>query len=141
MFTKKFEDRMREWKLFREGLELSETPIEDTIMFWNTAPLTSIAADPWDQQTWPDPWEMIEENIFCPFVKILAILYTLQLTDRFSQYSFEINIVQDNENCETKYLLFVDGLCIGYDYSKPISVSDLPKSMITEKSYAMPNLQ
>lgn len=141
MFNKKFEDRMREWKAFRDSLDLSDTPLEDAIEYWNSAPLTSIAADPWDQRTWLGPWEMIEENIFCPFVKILAILYTLQLTDRFSHHKFEINITQDNENCETKYLLFVDGLCIGYDYSKPISVSDLPKTLIIEKSYTMPNLQ
>lgn len=141
MFNKKFEDRMRDWKQFRDELDVSETPIQDTIDFWNNAPLTSIAADPWDDKTWPGPWEMIEENIFCPFVKILAILYTLQLTDSFSLHKFEINIVQDSKNCATKYLLFVDGLCIGYDYSKPISVSKLPEHLEIEKTYTMPNLQ
>jgi len=141
MFNKKFEDRMRDWKKFRDELDVSETPIQDTIDFWDNAPLTSIAADPWDDKTWPGPWEMIEENIFCPFVKILAILYTLQLTDSFSLHKFEINIVQDSKNCATKYLLFVDGLCIGYDYSKPISVSKLPKHLEIEKTYTMPNLQ
>ena len=141
MFNKKFEDRMRDWKLFRDNLESSENPIQDTINFWNAAPITNIAADPYGQSTWPDPWEMIEENIFCPFVKILAILYTLQLTDRFSQSNFEIHITQDTENCETKYLIFVDGVCIGYDNAMPISVSKLPKTMTFEKSYTMPNLQ
>lgn len=141
MFNKKFEDRVRDWKLFRDSLESAQDPIRDTINFWNKAPLVNIAADPWDQSTWLGPWEIIEENIFCPFVKILAILYTLQLTDRFSQSEFEINITQDKENCETKYLLFVDGLCIGYDYSNPISVAELPKSLRIEKSYAMPSLQ
>lgn len=141
MFTKNFLDRIRYWKKFRESLETSKTPIEDTIEFWRHAPLTTIAADPYDQEKWPDPWEMIEENIYCPFVKILAICYTLQLTDSFSQTEFEINIVQDKENSETKYLLKFDGLCIGYDNSKPISISELPETLTLEKSYTMPHLQ
>lgn len=141
MFDKKIEERLKIWKNFRDDLEMSIDPIQDAIDFWNRAPLTSIAADPWDQDTWPDPWEMIQENIYCPFVKILAICYTLQLTDKFSHHHFEINITQDKENCETKYLFKFDGVCVGYDNSKPISISKLPKSLIIEKSYAMPRLQ
>jgi len=141
MFNLPFEKRMQLWHDFRAGLESSQDPIQNTIDFWNTAPIISIAADPYDRENWLDPWEMIFENSYCPFVKILAILYTLQLTDRFSQSNFEIHITQDREKSETKYLLFVDGLCIGYDYSKAISVSKLPKTLRTEKSYAMPRLQ
>ena len=141
MFAKNFLDRIRHWKEFRESLETSETPIDDTIDFWSHAPLTTIAADPYDQEKWPGPWEMIEENIFCPFVKLLAICYTLQLTDKFSTTRFEINIVQDKENSETKYLLNFNGLCIGYDSSRAISISKLPKSLTLEKSYTMPYLQ
>ena len=141
MFNKNFEDRIRIWKQFRETLETSQTPIEDTIQFWNTAPLTNIAADPWDQENWPDPWELLQENNYCSFVKILAICYTLQLTDKFSQSKFEINITQDRENSEAKFLLTINGLCIGYDNSKPIPIENLPKSLVVEKSYAMPSLQ
>lgn len=141
MFNLPFEKRMQFWRDFRQSLETSENSIQETITFWNTAPLTNIAADPYDREKWPDPWEMIFENSYCSFVKILAILYTLQLTDRFSRSNFEIHITQDKENCETKYLLFVDGWCIGYDYSKPISISELPRSITFENSYTMPRLQ
>lgn len=141
MFAKNFLDRIRHWKEFRESLETSETPIDDTIDFWSHAPLTTIAADPYDQEKWPGPWEMIEENIFCPFVKILAICYTLQLTDRFSTHPAEIHIVQDKEKSETKYLLKINGKCIGYDQHKPISIEQLPKSLEVELCYQMPHLQ
>lgn len=141
MFDKPFEKRMSLWRDFRISLESSADPIQDTIDYWNNAPIVTIAADPWDQNTWPDPWEMIQENIYCEFVKILAICYTLQLTTRFSQTRFEINITQDRNNSETKYLLIVDRKCIGYDRSKPISIEKLPKSLEIENSYAMPSLQ
>ena len=141
MFNKKLEDRMSEWKRFRSSLEHSNDPLQQTIDFFAEAPLVRIAADPYDNTTWLDPWELLAENSYCDFVKILAICYTLQLTDKFSLYQFEINIVRDKEKSETKYLLFVDGKCIGYDNSKPISIENLPKSLIVEKSYAMPSLQ
>src|SRR5210317_341160 len=98
MFNKKFEDRLAHWKQFRESLETSNDPIQDTINFYNTAPVCNIAADPFAREYWPDPWELLEENNYCPFVKILAICYTLQLTDVLSQADYEIHITRDNKN-------------------------------------------
>lgn len=141
MFNLPFEKRLVLWRDLREQLENDSEPVQKVIDFWNTVPNVSFQADPWDQSTWPDPWEMIRENNYCSFVKILAICYTLQLTDKFSQHHFEINIVQDKENCETKYLLKFDGVCVGYDISKSILVSELPKSIVIEKLYPMPCLQ
>ena len=138
MFNKKFEERMSEWKQFRDTLEVSENPIEDTISYYNCAPLVSIQADAWTQSTWPDPWELLKDNVYCPFIKILAICYTLQLTKRFSQSQFEIHITQDNENI--RYLLTIDEWCIGYK-STVISVNSLPADLIFKKTYTMKSLQ
>lgn len=141
MLNLPYQSRLAIWRDFRSRLESDVNPVQTAVDFWNKVPQVSIQADPWDQSTWPDPWEMIHDNVYCSFVKILAICYTLQLTDRFSDCDFEINIVQDRENSETKYLLKFSGLCVGYDISKPISISDLPETLIIEKSYAMPRLQ
>jgi hypothetical protein len=137
MFNQTFEKRMELWKQFRSTLEYSPTPFEDTIEFWNPAPLVSIQADPYDRKTWPTPWEIIHDNLYCPFVKILAICYTLQLTDKFSPARFEINIVQDKENYQKKYLLYINNICIGHDALKPTFVSDLPKTLEIELTYVV----
>ena len=126
MFDKTYVDRLKMWRDFRLTLEESNSPFEDTIEFWNNAPLSSIAADPYDKTTWPTPWEMIEENRYCDFTKILAIYYTLQLTDRFSSSRFEIHITLDEKESVIRYLLFVDNLTIGYYYNKSIDATDLP---------------
>ena len=76
MFDKQFEERMSLWREFRKTLETTPDPIQDTIDFYNKAPMCSIAADPFTPSTWPDPWELLQENNYCPFVKILAICYT-----------------------------------------------------------------
>jgi len=126
MFDKTYVDRLKMWRDFRLTLEESNSPFEDTIEFWNNAPLSSIASDPYNKETWPTPWEMIEENRYCDFTKILAIYYTLQLTDRFSNSCFEIHITLDEKESVLRYLLFVDNLTIGYYYNKSIAAMDLP---------------
>lgn len=141
MFEKKYEERLVLWYEFRKHLETSNDPIQDTIDFFRTAPATRYAADPYDQITWPTPWELIQENKFCEFVKILAICYTLQLTDRFSREVFEIHITQDKETFEKKYLLFVNGKVVGYDIDCAILEQDLPRSIALEMRIAMPHLQ
>ena len=126
MFEKSFEDRFREWYNFRLSLETSETPFEDVINCWNTAPIYSIATDPYNRDTWPTPWQMLKENRYCEFTKILAIYYTLQLTDRFSASRYEIHIVLDKKESAMRHLLFVDNQAIGYYYDKSIDKTDLP---------------
>lgn len=140
MFYKSFEQRMADWKSFRDNLELSNDPINDTIQFFNRAPIVKIAADPYDIESWPSPWELIDNNTYCEFIKILAICYTLQLTTKFSSSRFEIHITHDKENSITKYLCIVDELCIGYEYDRAIFVKDLPSQFATEIKYVMPPL-
>ena len=138
MFDKTYVDRLKLWRDLRSKLEESKTPFEDTIEFWNNAPLSSIATDPYDKDTWPTPWEMIEENRYCDFTKILAIYYTLQLTDRFSDSRFEIHITLDEKESVLRYLLFVDNLTIGYYYNKSIDAVDLPNLQCQMQHAALP---
>ena len=141
MFNGLYEDRLRLWTDFRNTLETTETPLQDIVDFYNTPPRVTIHTDPYDQSTWPSPWELVAENIYCDFCILLGICYSLQLTDRFSSSNFEIHITQDREKSETHYLLFVDEWCIGYDSNKPVLRTELSKTMTFGTSYIMPSLQ
>lgn len=137
MFDKKFEDRLRAWIEFRNALENSNNPIQDTIDLYSNAPMVNIQVDPWNQETWLDPWELLYENTYCEFAKLLGIYYTLKLTTRFSQSNAEIHICTDNEKSKTMYLLFFDNDVIGYDISKAVETKDLPKKLTIETKYAL----
>ena len=141
MFDKNYESRLVLWHEFREYIETSQNPIQDAIEFYRTAPLVSIQTDPYDRSTWPDPWEILRENLYCDFVKLLAICYTLQLTERFNGTECEIHIVRDDANSDTLFLLFIGDICVGYDYDKTVPVSDLPENLYFENSYLMPSLR
>ena len=137
MFNKKFEDRLRLWSSFRDTLTDAEDPLQDTINLFNSAPITSIATDPYDSTTWPTPWQIIQENEYCKFVKLLAICYTLQLSDRFSESSFVIYIASTKEM--THYLLYVDDLVVGYEHTTYVHKSKVENTII-ETKYVMPSI-
>ena len=141
MFEKKYEERLVIWRDFRTTLETTKDPIQDTIDFYNQAPVCLIAADPYTPSTWPDPWELLEENNYCAFVKILAICYTLQLTNVLSQASYEIHITRDNENSETYYLLFVNDIVIGFNGDTHVHRSKLPATLRSELVHSPPPQQ
>lgn len=138
MFHKKYEDRLQLWSDFRESLETSDAPLQDVIDFYNQAPTVSIATDPYNRDTWPDPWQLIEENQYCEFCRVLGMCYSLQLTDRFSESVFEIHIGIHKEVAKTHYLLYVNDTVIGYEYDRIVDKNDLPQMHIQNK-YTMSN--
>jgi len=141
MFDKKYEQRLSCWSNFREKLESSDTPIQDTLEFYNKAPTVSIHTDPWDNNTWPTPWELVKENQYCDFCRVLGLCYSLQLTERFSRSKFEIHIVIDNKNSATHYLLYLDDLVVNHANGEQFHANKLPTFYETKKIYSMDALQ
>jgi len=108
MVDKNYYQRLKIWQNLRLQLENSDQPLEDAIDFFDNIPTENLAVDPYNETTWPNPWLLIEENVYCRFLKILGICYTLQLTDRFSSRDFEIHIGIDSENNDLVYKIQID---------------------------------
>ena len=136
----KYEDRLASWNQFRETLEQVADPIQETLDFYNQAPRVSINTDPWDNATWPDPWELVLENQYCTFCSVLGTCYSLQLTERFKGSNFEIHIGIDRNNSRTVYILKIDNIVISWN-DGDANITELPTTLQTEKIYAMPTLQ
>lgn len=132
-----FEDRLGQWSQFRNRLEAASDPIQVAIDQYRRAPMVSIHTDPYDQTTWPNPWELIKENQYCKFCKLLGICYSLQLTDSFSEVEFEIHIRRSDKNSETYYLLFVGDRVVGYDGDTHVAISELPSDLELQHRYTV----
>ena len=142
MFDKRYEDRLITWANFRNELEEIEDPLRAVQEFYNKAPLVSIYTDPWEPSTWPDPWEMIEENKYCDFGIVLGMCYSLQLTERFSQDIFEIHIYVDQEKSDMLYLLIInDEHVLGYDRYAVVTKDSLPDTLKPQQAYRVPPVQ
>lgn len=140
MFKKNYDDRLSCWQEFRRSLEKSSDPIQDAIDFYNNAPYVSISTDPYTPETWPSPWELIQENQYCEFGKLLGICYTLQLTSRFSKSKFEIHIKHDQKNSRLLYLLYIDNNVIGYKSNQYVNKSEIPNDLYSELLFTMNSL-
>lgn len=136
-FFENFENRIKQWVDFRNKLEDNIDPIQCVIEFWNKAPISHRTCDPFDKSTWLKPWDLINENSYCEFSKILAIYYTLALTDKFKDYYFEIQVINDKQAHELKYILIANEYVIGYFYNRYIDQEDLPLDIIVQAAYPM----
>lgn len=37
----------------------------------------------WDEiQSWPDPWQLLDDNVYCGLARALGIMYTITMLDR-----------------------------------------------------------
>ena len=141
MFYKKFEDRIDFWKKFRDNLEIDENPVQRTIDFWNTAPISAMSCDPFNRDTWPLAWQLIDENNYCDFSKMLAIYYTLSLTDKFKDSYYEIQIAADKAEQRIHYLLIMDDTVIGYRYNQAMKRSEIPTLWIHQSEVMKNHLE
>ena len=99
MFQLKTEDRLRSWREFRysiNNLNL-EQALRRTVELWARAPFTPYNLDINTPENWPDPWQLVEENVYCDIAKSLGIMYTIMLTDHRSELTAEFRCYQDDE--------------------------------------------
>ena len=140
MPNKEYEIKLVNWTRFREQLEVSLNPFQDVIDYYNKIPTASLQTDPYTPSTWPTPWELINENMYCDFCRVLGMCYSLQLTDRFSSDKFEIHIGINSQKSEHYYLLVVGDRVLGFDYSTHVHVDQALKNLEPQEIHHMPPL-
>jgi hypothetical protein len=137
MVLKRFEDRLAAWRDIRDQLNFDIDPIQTAIDFWNVIPKSVRNIDPYDSTTWPDPWQMIEENVYCEYTTTLAIGYTLMLTEKFKDWRYEIQVGIDKEQSKLYYILIAGDRVIGLDQEKSVHIKDIPKHIHIQKIHVL----
>ena len=111
MWSRSFEPRLEAWTDLRS--QAQNIPIESALTLINTWWFDS----PWapyylhwdDQSRWPDPWQLLSENIYCDVARGLGILYTITLLDRADTADEELVLTAENHNlvqvAKEKYIL------------------------------------
>jgi hypothetical protein len=92
-----FENRLESWVDFRSNLKDIDNSIQKTVEFYQSLSLHTLQVDPWDSDSWPDPWELLERNCYCAFTIVLGIIYTLKLLPFFQNHLFKIHITQNKD--------------------------------------------
>jgi len=117
-------DRLIEWKKFRDSLETSQTPLEDVAILWSQAPFVSPYLNPTQPDKWPDPWHLVLNSKLDELAIVLGMLYTLKLTQRFIGSRFEIHM---STAPRLNYFLVVDNSVLNLEYRSVVGVEELAK--------------
>ena len=99
MWATTFEARLRDWQALRHCVK--DAPrlqcLEHLNQWWFSAPWCGYYLHWDDRASWPDPWQLLEDNIFCSLARGLGMLYTISLLDREDIKHSEL-IETENDN-------------------------------------------
>ena len=111
MWQNNFGDRLAAWNQLRtQSLLQPGTVALSTINAWWFQPTWIPYHLHWDDRdNWPDPWQLLSENIYCDVARGLGILYTIALLDRADLQHAELVLTDSGHNLvlanKEKYIL------------------------------------
>ena len=108
MFNLYGNERLIEWKKFRDSLESCDDPLTRVAELWATAPFVNPYIDPNNPNEWPDPWHLVLDSKLDELAISLGMLYTIKLTQRFMDSNCEIHKSMLPNNLEPSFYLVVD---------------------------------
>ena len=108
MFNLYGNERLIEWKKFRDSLESCNDPLTRVAELWATAPFVNPYIDPNNPNEWPDPWHLVLDSKLDELAITLGMLYTVKLTQRFMDSNCEIHKSMLPNNLEPSFYLVVD---------------------------------
>jgi len=84
MWPATFEQRLHAWGVLRETVQHAsvEQTLAEINAWWFHAPWRAYHLHWDDRAVWPDPWQLLSDNIYCDLARGLGILYTITLLDR-----------------------------------------------------------
>jgi hypothetical protein len=120
---------LKEWKNLRQLLSNGTSDLwqmETVMKFWNLAPISAKILD-WDSpDSWPDAWQMINDNEYDDCMAALGMFYTMMLADdrRWDGNRLELMLAWDRRCCIQRLVLLVDRRWLmNFEYDRIIDVS------------------
>ena len=106
-----FGARLESWNQLRDRCQnlSTESALNDINTWWFHTPWSSYYLHWDDQSNWPDPWQLLSDNVYCEVARGLGILYTITLLDRADLAPVRLVLTQDGTNLvlvtKEKYIL------------------------------------
>jgi hypothetical protein len=134
-----FEARLDSWNQLRT--QVADQPVESALetinSWWFQSPWTAYHLHWDDQITWPDPWQLLSDNMYCEVARGLGILYTITCLNRGDMDSAELVLTNDDRNLvlldKSKYILNWDRTVVLNTSSEIEVKKSLHQSQITQQ--------
>jgi len=84
MWPKTFAERLESWAQLRTQASAAdtETALAAINSWWFQTPWRAYHLHWDDQAVWPDPWQLLSDDLYCPLARGLGIMYTITMLDR-----------------------------------------------------------
>ena len=111
MWPVTFSARLESWNLLRNQTQnLSIEPaLEEINRWWFQTPWRPYYLHWDDQPTWPDPWQLLSDDVYCDLARGLGILYTISMLDRADTVDATLVLTEEGDNlvqvAKEKYIL------------------------------------
>lgn len=142
VFILDYETRLRAWATLRE--KIPQLPIDQKCVeidnFWQRVPLMTHYLHTDYINDWPDPWQLISDNLYCYYGRALGMIYTLILSD--TKNIELVEAIDDNSNevvlvlvDNAKYVLnywpdtVVNNLITNFKITRTLDISTLYKKI------------
>jgi hypothetical protein len=106
-----FSDRLEGWNQLRDQTQYLplESALSNINNWWFRCPWKPYYLHWDDQPNWPDPWQLLSDNVYCEVARGLGILYTITLLERADMASADLILTEDGTNlvqvAKEKYIL------------------------------------
>jgi hypothetical protein len=84
MWAKTFAERLASWSNLRRHCETLDTESALTAInaWWFDTPWTPYHLHWDDRANWPDPWQLLDDNLYCSLARGMGVMYTIAMLDR-----------------------------------------------------------
>lgn len=142
MWPKTFDVRLDSWNRLRTQAHAADSPesalklIND---WWFNAPWCAYHLHWDDIKDWPDPWQLLSDNIYCDVARGLGIMYTITLIDRLDISDATLVLTDQGHNLvqvlESKYILNWDRDTVLNNNQKHSAKKQLTQSQLRQLYY------
>ena len=111
MWQQTFDARLASWNQLRDHCQT--LPLESALttinQWWVNSPWQPYYLHWNDQPNWPDPWQLLSDNVYCDLARALGIVYTISIIDRKDTDPTELVLTEEGYNlvlvAKEKYIL------------------------------------
>jgi hypothetical protein len=106
-----FAARLESWNLLRDRCQHLplKSALDEINYWWFNAPWQPYYLHWDDQLFWPDPWQLLSDNVYCDLARGLGIVYTISMLDRVDMAPATLVLTEDGSNlvqvAKEKYIL------------------------------------
>lgn len=133
------------WRRFRLELisssDSKEEKLQKIVEFWSSIPRVSRTIDYYTPESWPTPWEIIHDQLYCESGVSLLMYYTVKLIPELNELPISCYVIDDGSD---EFLIFAHGeYVLNYTPYRLVSIDEVKKNVkITHwhKSHLLPEI-